>query len=341
MKKPVSLVTGAAGFIGSHVAQHLENMGHRVVGVDNLSGGYRANLPAGMDGENRFYWADITDARVMSGIFEKEKPDYVFHLAAYAAEGLSHFIRTFNYTNNVLGSVNLINAAIQHGVEHFVFTSSIAVYGGEMGGPDVHPSPIDPYGAAKLCVEHDLGAAFHQFGLHYSVFRPHNVYGPGQNLADPYRNVVGIFMNQVMQGKPMTIFGDGMQTRQFSYIDDVAPYITRVVDTGFVNETWDIGGATAYTVLELAETVAQAFGVTPDIKFLPARHEALHAHADHSLVEQDLMSPGHVYTDLKTGVKKMAEWAQKVGPRPATPAPCELELEEGLPEIWKKLSKIR
>ena len=213
------LVTGAAGFIGSHLTRRLMESGYRVVALDDLSGGFRDNLPADAD----FVEASVLDQDRLTKLFEKHKFRHVYHLAAYAAEGLSHFIRKFNYSNNVLGSMNLINLSVRHGVERFVFTSSIAVYGSNQ--VPMHermaPSPEDPYGIAKYAVELDLRAAHELFGLQYTVFRPHNVYGEYQNIGDRYRNVIGIFMNQLALGQPLTIFGDGQQQRAFSYIDDV------------------------------------------------------------------------------------------------------------------------
>ena len=226
------LVTGGAGFIGSHVAGHLVTMGHDVTVVDDLSGGFVDNVPVGCT----FVDGNVSDPEFVDQLFDDNHFTNVFHLAAYAAEGLSHFIRRFNYTNNVIGSVNLINAAVRSGVERFVFTSSIAVYGRAqvpMSETTV-PQPEDPYGIAKYAVELDLRAAHEQFGLEYTVFRPHNVYGEHQNIGDKYRNVVGIFMNQLMQEQPLTIFGDGSQTRAFSYDDDVAPVIASCID---VNES--------------------------------------------------------------------------------------------------------
>ena len=217
------LVTGAAGFIGSHVCAHLLKQGHQVVGLDDLSGGFRDYVPEGV----KFVEGSVTDAALVQKLFSENRFEYVFHLAAYAAEGLSHFIKQFNYTNNLLGSVNLINASVNHNVKCFVFTSSIAVYGKNQlpMTEEAVPQPEDPYGIAKYAVEMDLRESHEMFGLNHVIFRPHNVYGEFQNIGDRYRNVIGIFMNQIMQGQPMTIFGDGKQTRAFSYIDDVAPVI--------------------------------------------------------------------------------------------------------------------
>ena len=185
-----SLVTGGAGFIGSHVARHLLELEHQVIVLDDLSGGFKENIPKGAI----FIEGSITDTQLIETIFTKYKFDYVYHLAAYAAEGLSHFIRKYNYENNLIGSINLINASVNHDIKCFIFTSSIAVYGTqELPLKETQkPQPEDPYGIAKYAVEQDLENAHQLFGLDYIIFRPHNVYGSGQNIGDKYRNVIGL-----------------------------------------------------------------------------------------------------------------------------------------------------
>jgi UDP-glucose 4-epimerase len=260
--------------------------------------------------------------------------DYVYHLAAYAAEGLSHFIRRYNYETNLVASINLINQAVKHDTKCFVFTSSIAVYGRNQlpMTEDLAPQAEDPYGISKYAVELDLRAAHHMFGLKYVVFRPHNVYGERQNIADKYRNVIGIFMNQVLQGNPMTIFGDGLQTRAFSHVDDVAPIIARApLVEAAMNEVFNVGADAPYTVLQLAEEVAEAFQVPCDIKHLDPRNEVVHAFSDHTKVRRVFQPPAPV--DLKTGVKRMAEWVRQRGGC----APVEfqnIEVYKKLPASW-------
>lgn len=326
-----TLVTGGAGFLGSHVARHLITSGHEVVILDDLSGGYAENVPSGA----LLATGSITDRQLVAQLFEEHSFRYVFHLAAYAAEGLSHFIRGFNYTNNVIGSVNLINAAVRGAVERFVFTSSIAVYGAGQLPMDeaMTPEPEDPYGIAKYAVELDLEAANRMFGLDYTVFRPHNVYGEHQNISDKYRNVVGIFMNQIMQGRPMTIFGDGHQTRAFSYIDDVAPIMAKsVAVAGARNEVFNVGADTPYSVLRLAHMVAHAFGVEPEIEHLPERQEVVHAYSSHDRLREVFGEKQP--TTLEVGVGRMADWARTVGPRMPTEF-GELEVRENLPPSWE------
>jgi UDP-glucose 4-epimerase len=325
-----SLVTGAAGFLGSHVARHLLADGHEVVALDDLSGGFADNIPDGA----RFERASVTDHDRIAALFEAEGFDYVYHLAAYAAEGLSHFIRRFNYTNNVIGSVNLINESVRHEVERLIFTSSIAVYGTNQlpMSEDLVPEPEDPYGIAKYAVELDLRAAHEMFGLEYTIFRPHNVYGEHQNIGDRYRNVVGIFMNQVMQGQPMTIFGDGRQTRAFSYVDDVAPQIARCPAVErTAGEVFNVGADRPYTVLELAQVVARAFDVEPEVEHRPPRNEVADAYASHEKVRARFGEGDPV--DLETGIARMAEWAKAVGPR-RTPEFEGVEVSKNLPAAW-------
>lgn len=327
------LVTGAAGFLGSHLCQSLLNEGHTVVGLDDLSGGFTENVPTGV----KFVQASILDFETLNLLFQQEKFDYVYHLAAYAAEGLSHFIKRFNYMNNVVGSVNLINSAVNTGVSCFVFTSSIAVYG-EGRTPmreDMTPEPTDSYGIAKFTVEQELKASRAMFGLDYVIFRPHNVYGERQNLGDPYRNVVGIFMNQIMQGKPLTIFGDGTQQRAFSYVGDIVGGIARSPEiAGARNRIFNIGADTPYSVTELAELCCKTMGVEPNITHLPAREEVKVAYSDHTLSHEILGVKAN--TTLEEGLQRVADWAKGHGPMTGTPFSA-IEIYKNMPPSWQKL----
>jgi UDP-glucose 4-epimerase len=326
-----ALVTGVAGFMGSHVAEHLVAGGVEVVGLDDLSGGFADNVPEGVV----FHKGSVLDRTLLHRIFIERKIETVYHLAAYAAEGLSHFIRAFNYENNVVGTMNVLNEAIKAQVKCFVFTSSIAVYGAGQT-PMIEtlvPAPEDPYGIAKYSVELDLAAARHMFGLDYIIFRPHNVYGERQHIGDRYRNVIGIFMNQLMTDQPLTIFGDGTQTRAFSYIADIAPIIARSPDVSEAyNEVFNIGADTSTTLNQLAVAVATAFDAPCRVKHLEARKEVLHAIADHSKVERVF---GHVAKHgLSDGLARMAAWARSVGPRKPTVFK-NIEVQRNLPSSWK------
>jgi len=303
------LVTGGAGFIGSHVAAHLIKKGKEVIIFDDLSGGFKDNIPENAE----FIEGSILDVELLEKVFKQNNITRIYHLAAYAAEGLSHFIKRFNYNNNLIGSVNLINLAVNYEVKCFIFASSIAVYGSGQTPflENIKPEPEDSYGIAKYAVEQELKTSHDMFGLNYIIFRPHNVYGERQNIGDRYRNVIGIFMNQLMKGEPLTIFGDGKQTRAFSYIDDVAPAIAH---SGFMeecyNETFNIGADQPYSVNELARVVAKVMGVEPKIQYLEARNEV-------------------------KGIKRMADWVKNKGVRKSKKFE-EIEILKNMPPSWAK-----
>ncbi len=326
----VSLVTGGAGFIGSHISRELLMLGHQVIILDDLSGGFEENIPEGVI----FVEGSIMDTQLLSELFQKYSFDYVYHLAAYAAEGLSHFIRRFNYENNLIGSINLINESVKHKVKCFVFTSSIAVYGkGQLPmSENLTPLPEDPYGIAKLAVEQDLKCAHEMFGLDFIIFRPHNVYGEYQNLGDKYRNVVGIFMNQLMQGNPLTIFGDGSQSRAFSYVGDIAPTIANSVNVRAAkNQLFNIGADAQFTVAELAKEVCKAMGKEGHIRYLEARNEVAHAYSSHEKAKA--IFGNSKITNLQDGLKKMADWALKTGSKKSSVF-GNIEIKEKIPTIW-------
>ncbi len=325
------LVTGAAGFMGSHLADYLLERGHTVTGLDDLSGGFIENV----NPDVRFIQGSVTDADLVKRIFAAERFDFVYHLAAYAAEGLSHFIKKFNYENNLIGSVNLINASVNHEVRCFVFTSSIAVYGANQVPmtENMTPMPEDPYGIAKYAVEQELKVSHEMFGLDYVIFRPHNVYGERQNIGDRYRNVVGIFMNQIMQGQPLTVFGDGEQTRAFSYIGDIIP---AMADSPFtpdaLNQVFNVGADDPYTVNRLAEIVGGAMGQAPEMNYLPARNEVKHAFSNHDKLRQAFGDGPH--TSLEEGIARMAAWAREAGPRRSKPFQG-IEIAKNMPPSWR------
>jgi UDP-glucose 4-epimerase len=325
------LVTGGAGFIGSHVAEHLVRKGHAVTVLDDLSGGFVDNLPDG----SKFVQGNINDVQWVNQLFKNERYEYVFHLAAYAAEGLSHFIKRFNYNNNLIGSANLINAAINCGVKCFVFTSSISVYGASPVLPmteETLPHPEDPYGIAKLAVEQDLRVSKEMFGLDSIIFRPHNVYGERQNIGDKYRNVVGIFMNEILQDMPMTVFGDGTQRRAFSYIGDVAPVIAESIDVpAAYNQVFNIGADQPYSVNELARCVAQAMGIEPNIAYLPPRNEVMNAYSSHEKVRR-IFGERDMFT-LEQGLGRMAAWVQQHGARSSQKFK-DIEVIKNFPAAW-------
>ena len=330
------LVTGGAGFLGAHLtASLLKDPEFRtviIVVLDDLSGGFPDNVP--VSERVHFHQGSVCDHVLIEKLFQKYRFEFVYHLAAYAAEGLSHFIRRFNYTNNLIGSINIINASVRYKARHLVFTSSIAVYGSGQVPllESTQPQPEDPYGISKYAVELDLKAAHEQFGLNYTVFRPHNVYGELQNIGDRYRNVVGIFMNRLLQHQALQVFGDGLQQRAFSYVGDLmAPMLRAPFIDAANGGVFNIGSTTPTTVLDLAIAVCHEFQIAPDIQFLPARNEVKLAWADHSLCD-DVFGPQQE-TTLAEGLHRMAQWVRSIGPR-ASKSFDDIEISEGLPASW-------
>jgi UDP-glucose 4-epimerase len=327
------LVTGAAGFIGSHVVDHCLKQRFNVLATDDLSGGFIENVSS----HATWVQGDLRDKNFVRLLWDMHGPfDYVYHLGAYAAEGLSHFIRAYNYETNLVASMHLINEAIKSKkCQCFVFASSIAVYGmGQLPMTETMiPQPEDPYGISKYAVELDLKAAHEMFGLNSIVFRPHNVYGERQNIADRYRNVIGIFMNQILKGDPLTVFGDGLQTRAFSHVDDVAPVIaSSVTNPKAYNETFNIGADTPYTILQLVDEISSAFRLPARVVHLPARNEVVHAFSDHSKIQAVFKPPNPMA--LQDGIKRMADWVKSRGT--ATPVKfANIEIREKLPSGWE------
>ena len=324
------LVTGGAGFIGSHVVDELIKLENKVIVLDDLSGGFEENVHKSA----KLIKGSITDIELIESLFAEYKFEYVFHLAAYAAEGLSHFIKRFNYENNLIGSVNLINASVNHNVKCFVFTSSIAVYGaGQLPmTEDMIPTPEDPYGIAKYAVEQELKVSNEMFGLNYIIFRPHNVYGERQNIGDKYRNVVGIFMNQIMNGEPLSVFGDGEQTRAFTYIKDISSVITNsILIKDAHNKIFNVGTDTPVTVNELAEEVSKLFNVEKKTVHFEERKEVKHAFSDHSKLERCFDYQAQY--SLSEGLDKMAKWVKEAGVRQSKNFK-NIEIEKNLPKSW-------
>ena len=330
-----AIVTGGAGFIGSHVAEILIERGHRVLVIDDLSGGFRNNVPV----DAAFLRASVLSD--LHGVFAEFRPDAVYHLAAYAAEGLSHHIPVFNYQNNLEGTANVLSASHHAGAKHFVFTSSIAAYGHPHSAEPFResdtPHPADPYGIAKLACENHIRAFRDYFGgPDFTIFRPHNVYGERQNISDPFRNVVGIFMKRALAGEPLPVFGDGAQTRSFSYIHGVANAIALapMIDAAR-SEVFNVGGDVPTSVADLARAIASVLGVPANLQHLPERKEVKHAHASHERLQR-VFGPLAEDLGLKEGLERMAAHVKSHAVPPPTPCPSPVEIMNGLPPSWNQ-----
>jgi len=328
------LITGVAGLLGSRLADWiLKNTEHEVIGIDDLSGGYQENIPEKV----RFYELNLIDLHSLEGIFSKEKPGIVYHFAAYAAEGLSPFIRKYNYENNLISSTNLITLSIDYDIERFVFASSMSVYGNSYNPPfdeSLQQSPIDPYAIAKYAVEMDLKIAFDQHGLKYTIVRPHNFYGVNQNIWDKYRNVLGIWMFQIMNNKQPTIFGDGEQKRAFSFVDDsVVPFWNASQNDKCIGEIINLGGIKEYTINEACQELIKVTNTSLEPIHLEPRHEAKYAWStwEKSI---DLLGFKHDI-DLNEGLTKMWNWAQKQPKRNRFVWPS-YELKKGVYKYWQE-----
>lgn len=327
------LITGVAGLLGSRLSDWIiENKPEiEVVGIDDLSGGYKDNL----NPKIKFYYMDLKDSGLRS-IFDEESPDYVFHFAAYAAEGLSPFIRQYNYQNNLVATANVINECIRHNVKRLVFTSTLAVYGHGYGGffdETQIPKPIDPYGVAKYGCEMDIQIAGEQHGLDWCIVRPHNVYGIKQNIWDKYRNVLGIWMCQHLNNESMTIFGDGEQTRAFSYIDDcLEPLWNSAVLPESSNQIINLGGIEEYSINDACKTLQEVIG-DGKIIYKESRHEVKHSIPTFQK-SIDILKFKHK-TSLKEGLTNMWEWAKQQPNRERFVWP-NYELDNGIYSFWKK-----
>lgn len=327
------LITGVAGLIGSRLADWIiENKpGVEVIGIDDLSGGYRENVHPDVD----LLEIDINN-KMLSSVFAVTKPDYVFHFAAYAAEGLSPFIRQYNYENNLVATSRIINECIKHDVKRLVFTSTLAVYGhGNYGIFDEAqvPKPIDPYGVAKYACEMDIQIAGEQHGLDWCIIRPHNVYGVKQNIWDKYRNVLGIWMYQYMNNEPMTIFGDGEQKRAFSYIDDILePLWNSAVKPEASKEIINLGGVEEWTINNANKVLLEVIS-NGEVVYKEARHEVKHSIPTYQK-SVDILGFEHKIS-LKEGLTKMWDWAQKQ-PKRERFVWENYEIEKGIYSFWKK-----
>lgn len=333
MNKKVILITGVAGFIGSRFADWLiENQSeYKIIGIDNLFGGYLENVHEDVI----FYNLDLSKDSI-SEIFDNNNIEYVYHFAAYAAEGLSPFIRKFNYQNNVIATVNIVNECIKHNIKRLIFTSSMSVYGFGQNKDkfyeDDQQAPIDPYGIAKYACEMDIKVAGVQHGLDWCIIRPHNVFGIKQNIWDKYRNVIGIWMYNILHNMPITIYGDGEQTRAFTYIDNILePLWEAAVSPKSSKQIINLGGKVEYSINETADILSHITNFK-DIVYLEKRHEVKFAYPDWQK-SIDILNYKEIYS-LESGIKNMWDWAKKQPLKERFIWPF-YELDKNIYDYWK------
>jgi UDP-glucose 4-epimerase len=330
MNKKNILITGVAGLIGSNMADWIieNHKDYNIVGIDNLSGGYIENVNKNV----KFYNLDLKDD--LSELFKEHKFEYVFHFAAYAAEGLSPFIRKFNYENNLISTTNIVNNCIEYNVKRLIFTSSMAVYGDGIPPFDEshQPNPIDPYGVAKYACEMDIQIAGEQHNLDWCIIRPHNVYGIKQNIWDKYRNVLGIWMYQTINNQQMSIFGNGEQKRAFTYIDDILiPLWVSAISDKTSKQIINLGGTKEYTINEANKVLKKITG-NNNVIHLESRHEVKNAHPTWEK-SVNLLNYKDIHS-LEDGLQKMWDWAKIQSIR--TQYKWEkYELNKGIYTFWK------
>jgi UDP-glucose 4-epimerase len=325
------LITGVAGFLGSRLAdwiiEHIPDA--EVIGIDNLSGGYKENLHDLVE----FFPVDILDEKV-SEVFSTYRPDYVFHFAAFAAEGLSPFVRSYNYRNNLEATSKIVTECIKNDVTRLIFSSTMGVYGDNPTPfyESDQPNPIDPYGIAKSACELDIRVAGEHHGLDWCIIRPHNVYGVKQNIWDRYRNVLGIWMHQHINGLPMTIYGDGEQTRAFSYIDDcLEPLWKSSQESTCSKQIINLGGTKHYSMNEAHEIIREVMG-GGTLSYKEKRYEVKNAYSSYQK-SIDLLGYNDK-TSLIDGLTTMWNWV-KTQPNRVSKGFNHYELDKGLYSFWK------
>ena len=331
VKKKI-LVTGVAGFLGSHLAERFIKLGHEVIGIDNMIGGYKDNIP----NKIKFYNFDCCDLKNIDSIMKKV--DVVYHCAATAHEGLSVFSPIEITKNNYLASITIITSAINHNVKRIIYCSSMARYG--QGKTPFHeemePKPIDPYGISKVAVEKVLTNLCNLNNIQWVIAVPHNIIGPRQKYDDPFRNVVSIMLNRMLLGKPAIIFGDGKQKRCFSYIDDCIYCLENMLNNQDVNgQIINIGPDEEFvTINKVAEICQNISGSNLKPIYKKDRPQEV-KEATCSADKARKLLNYKTTTDLYTGIKKTYEYIKKRGSRPFDYSKLNLEIVNSLtPEVW-------
>jgi|CXWL01.1.fsa_nt_gi UDP-glucose 4-epimerase len=312
------LVTGCAGLIGSTLAKAFLQQGHRVIGIDNMSGGMWSNLPPMPDPMFSFFQTDLTNYSDMREIFMSQRPRVVYHLASCPREGSSEFQPVKITASNIMASITVLELGLRYGMERLVFTSSMSVYGKQDPpfSEKMSRQPVDPYGVNKAATEQIIEQMAETHGFEWVILRPHNVFGQGASI-DPYRGVVTIFMNRIMRQEPIYLYGEN-HVRAFSYMEDCLPAMMKAADSKKANhKVINVGGISPTSVKDLAEVIINCFPEypRPEIIQLPPRpHEVAKAWCttDESIKILDYKEE----IGWEEGIKRTAIWAKKLGPQP-------------------------
>ena len=326
------LVTGVAGFMGSHLADAFIKRGDHVVGIDNFIGGYSENVPV----EVEFYNADLGEFNDIEPLFKGV--DLVVHTACTAYEGLSVFSPSLVTRNTSHITTTVLSAAIKHKVKKFVHMSSMARYGTQDVVPfteDMTPKPQDPYGIAKYAAELLIKNLCETHGMKYAILVPHNIIGPRQKFDDPFRNVASIMINRMLQGKQPIIYGDGQQMRCFSFMQDVINPLLKACDTDVVDgQVTNIGPDEEFvTIEELAQKIAKILDFDLDPIYMPGRPQEV-KHANCSADKARRLLGYRTSTTLEEGLTELAEWIKTKGAKPFNyHLPLEFVTEK-TPKTW-------
>ncbi len=344
------LCTGAAGFICSHLVGDLLKRGHFVIGVDDLSGGFYENvLPYIKEYPTmfRFYKLDVGNYAAMKEVFLSHRPETVVHCAALAQEGASFYQPVAITYANAMISATVLELGILYKMERFVFLSSMATYGLGGGKPPFDERmkrlPVDLYGCSKSYVESMVEQLAKVHGFSYMILRPHNCFGEGQSLVDPFRNFVAIAMQHIMRKEPIYIYGDGKHTRAFSYILDSLPcFIRAILNETLTGEIINLGGKEEVTINDMARAVIDEM-VGPGAEYPILHTEPRHGEVPHATAtwqkSVDLLGYDEVI-GWKSGVARMAIWAKQQGAKPWRFSPLAIPTE-AMPEPWKLLHGIK
>lgn len=326
-------ISGVAGFLGSHLADEMLKLGHHVVGVDNLIGGYLDNVPEDVE----YYQVDCRYLNTMNKLMRGV--DIVYHTACTAYEGLSVFSPELVCQNTYQITASLLSAAVSNGVKRFVYCSSMARYGTQDTIPfteDMIPRPQDPYGISKLAAENLISCMGNVHGMEYVIAVPHNIIGPRQKYDDPYRNVASIMINLMLQGRQPIIYGDGEQKRCFSFVNDDIKCLKKLaLLEGISGEIINIGPDEEFvSINKLATTIAGIIGFKLDPIYVNDRPQEVKLATCSAEKARRLLGYSTEYT-LEMGLEEMVDYIRRKGTKKFR---YHLDLEiinDKTPETWK------